>query len=432
MILVYSAELSPRILYITKFLFSDVLHVPCQVTMNFEEFADYQGPKINYSGKKNEDISILPHSLLFEKGIRQLVPEVNWIGEMPVLFPVKEDAFLPFDLFAAAFYMITRYEEYLPQQKDEHGRVLAEESLGCKNGFLDKPVVDHWAIWLKEVIKKKYPSYPFPERSYRFIPTIDVDIAFAYRHRTVFRTLGAAAKAVLKGEVNDTIRRFQTLVLKKNDPYDSFDLLTVWFTKFNLQPKFFFLSGKYGRFDKNISPTHPAMKELVAKVHRNYAVGIHPSYGSEGNGNVLQFEISTLKKLVNDNVTISRQHFLKLRFPETYRALIENGIEEDYTMGYASLPGFRAGTCTPFLFFDLLAESETSLRITPFQVMDGTLNQYMNMSTIEAFEVCKNLIQEVKHVNGTFVSLWHNESLSEMREWKGWSKVFYKLLEEAL
>lgn len=432
MILIYSPELSPRMVYITKFLFSEVYHVPFQVTMNFEEFTDYRGPKINYSGKKNAGISILPHSLLFEKGIRQFVPEVNYIGNMPVLFPVREDAFLPFDLFAAAFYMITRYEEYLPQQKDVHGRVLAEESLAFKNGFLSKPVVDEWALWLKEVIEKQYPSHSFPERTYRFIPTIDVDIAYAYRHRTVFRTLGAAARAVLKGDVPDTVKRFQTLVLKKSDPYDSFDLLSAWFTKFNLQPKYFFLAGKYGRFDKNISPTHPAMKELVAKVHRNYAVGIHPSYGSEGKDKVLQSEILTLKKLINDEVTISRQHFLKLRFPTTYRALIENGIEEDYTMGYASLPGFRAGTCTPFLFYELEAESETSLRITPFQVMDGTLNQYMKLSTIGAFEVCKNLIQEVKKVNGTFVSLWHNESLSEMREWKGWREVFYKLLEEAL
>lgn len=98
-------------------------------------------------------------------------------------------------------------------------------------------------------------------------------------------------------------------------------------------------------------------------------------------------------------------------------------------MGYASLPGFRAGTCTPFPFYDLTSEKETSLRIFPFQVMDGTLNQYMKLSPDEALEECKKLIDEVKKVNGTFISLWHNESLSEMREWKQWRNVYYKLLE---
>ncbi len=429
MILIYTPTPSPRISFITKFLFSEILKIPCQITSSMDDFRVYNGPKLNYSNQKAEGLSIKPASLLFETGIRSFVPEVNIVQNMPVLFPNSYKSLLPFDPFASAFYMITRYEEYLPQPMDMHGRVLPSESIAYKNGFLNKPVVDQWAIWLRKIVKEKHPEFHFPPREYHFIPTVDVDIAYAYRHRGFLRTMGAASKSVIKGNWRDSIHRFQTLFLNQPDPYDTFELFRSWFTEFDLNPKYFFLVGKYGRYDKNISPTHPAMRDLIVRTHNKYEVGVHPSYKSNRNTVELSSEISALGEILNHKVTISRQHFLKLQFPETYQQLIANGITEDYSMGYASLPGFRAGTCTPFPLYDLTSENETSLRIYPFQVMDGTLNHYMKLSPDEALVECKKLIDEVKKVNGTFISLWHNESLSEMREWKQWRNVYYRLLE---
>lgn len=432
MILIYTPEQSPRISFITKFLFSEILNVPCLITSSLDNFSGFDGPKINYSRKITKCISIRPQLLLFETGTRHEVPEVSIVQNMEVLFPISDKSSLPFDPFAAAFYMITRYEEYLLQPLDMHDRVLVTESIAYKNGFLNKAVVDQWALWLREIIKKHYPGFHFPERIYHFIPTVDVDIAYAYRHRSWFRTIGAESKAIFTGDWLDSTRRFQTLIFSKPDPYDTFELFQSWFAKFDLHPRYFFLVGKYGKYDKNISSGNPFMQELIIRINNEYEVGIHPSYRSNNSKDDLQSEIARLSNILDRKVTISRQHFLKLGFPETYQQLIENGITEDYSMGYASLPGFRAGTCTPFLFYDLSTETETSLRIFPFQVMDGTLNQYMKLSPVEALDECKKLIEEVKKVNGTFISLWHNESLSEIREWKGWRDVYYKLLEAAL
>ena len=429
MILIYTTKITPRISFISKFLFSEILNIPCRITSGMDDFKVYKGPKLNYSNEKSEGLLIKPASFLFETGISSFVPEVGLFQGMPVLFPVSDKLSLPFDIFAASFYMITRYEEYLPQPMDIHRRVLPSESIAYKNGFLNKPVVDQWAMWLRKIVEENYPEFYFPHREYQFIPTVDVDIAYAYRHRGFLRTMGAASKSVIKGNWRDFIHRFQTLFLHQPDPYDTFELFRSWFTEFNLTPKYFFLVGKYGRYDKNIAPTHTAMKDLMVKTHNKYEVGVHPSYKSNTNPEVLHSEINKLKQILNDDVKISRQHFLKLQFPETYQQLIANGITEDYSMGYASLPGFRAGTCTPFPFYDLTSENETSLQIYPFQVMDGTLNNYMKLSPDEALVECKKLIDEVKKVNGTFISLWHNESLSEMREWKQWRTVYYKLLE---
>jgi hypothetical protein len=199
----------------------------------------------------------------------------------------------------------------------------------------------------------------------------------------------------------------------------------------HISPVFFFQVGRYGRYDKNIAPSSPAMRKLIQKIASEYPLGIHPSYQSNENTDLLRDEIATLNGIINKPVTRSRQHFLKLSFPETYQRLISFGITDDYTMGYANLPGFRAGTCTPFPFYDLSMEQETALIIHPFQVMDGTLNQYLKLSPLEAIDYISKINAEVRKVNGTFVSLWHNESLSEMREWTGWQDVFYALTKTA-
>jgi hypothetical protein len=129
---------------------------------------------------------------------------------------------------------------------------------------------------------------------------------------------------------------------------------------------------------------------------------------------------------------ISRQHYLMLSFPHTYQQLQKLGIREDYSMGYAANSGFRAGTFTPFRFYDLTTECETTLVIHPFAVMDVTLRHYLKLTPDDALERIKQLIDKVRKVDGTFTSLWHNESLSEHGVWKGWRGIFEGMVEYAV
>ena len=101
-------------------------------------------------------------------------------------------------------------------------------------------------------------------------------------------------------------------------------------------------------------------------------------------------------------------------------------------MGYAEIAGFRASICTPFPFYDLDQDMPTKLMIHPFAVMDGTLNNYMSLTPQQATEVISSLIKEVKNVGGTFIPLWHNQSLNNQGEWKGWNEVYIKMVECAL
>lgn len=432
MILVYAPQITPRLEYIAKLLFTSILEVPVSFTSNQEEYKNYTSPKINYSNESLSGITMYPHILIFEKGIRPITPQVSSFNGIPVLFPVSDKSSLPFDLFAASFYMTSRYEEYLNPQTDQHHRTMPTHTTAFKYNFLEIPVVDHWAMMLRDIISTMYPEFRFPQRKYRFTPTIDVDVAFAYRHRGLIRTAGASVKSLIKQNWRDNQRRFRTLMLNQPDPYDTFPLLNNWHEQHHLNPVFFFLVGNYGKYDKNLSASHPVVKHVIQDINRMYAVGIHPSYQSNQARQQLQKEIETLQKITGKVVTRSRQHFLMLQFPQTYQQLIKQGISEDYTMGYASLPGFRAGTCTPFPFYDLSQEKETNLTIYPFQVMDGTLNQYLKLSPLEAIERISRLNAEVRKVNGTFISLWHNESLSEMRHWKNWREVYEALIKIAM
>lgn len=431
MILLYTPHITSRLSYIARFIFEIILGVPVTITRNRDEFDKSTLPRINYSSEMSDCITIFPHPLLGEDDIKFFEPQISNYNNIPILFPGDEQPDIPFDPLAAAFFMVSRYEEYWPQRYDQHHRVIASESIAFQNNFLEIPVVDHWALFLKQLIEEYYPKFVFPERKYTYIPTIDVDIAYAYRYRSFLRTSGAVAKAILKRNKNDLKLRWETLIQGDTDPFDTYDLFSEWHKQYGLSPVYFFLVGQYGLYDKNISPFHPSMKKLIRETGAKNKVGIHPSYGSNANIQILDKEIKTLESILETKITASRQHFLKLNLSDTYRRLIECGITEDYTMGYADATGFRAGTCTPFPFYDLQTETETNLMVYPFQVMDGTLNHYQKLSVLEALETMSLLINEVKKVNGTFISLWHNESLGEMREWEGWRVVYQQLLSMA-
>jgi hypothetical protein len=222
------------------------------------------------------------------------------------------------------------------------------------------------------------------------------------------------------------MERIQVLSGLAKDPYFNYDYLNSVFAGSEGKVIFFFLLGDYNRFDKGISYKNQEFRKLIREISGKYKTGIHPSFFSatDNSGKVQQSEKARLEEITGKPVEISRQHYLKISFPETQRTLIKNGILIDYSLGFASQIGFRAGICTPFYFYDLENESQTNLKIVPFQVMDVTLRRYLEYSPAKATDEILELMEEVRKVKGTFVSVWHNESVSDTQEWKGWRKVF--------
>ena len=429
MILIYTHKETARLEYIIKFIFSDILKSDFQITTDRDHFIKSNQPKINYSNENIPDsFWIEPVDLLFESTILQKKVSVSSWNNNKIFFQTSEKSDIPFDLFAASFYLISRYEEYLPFSADQHGRFEANQSIAHTNSFLYDPIVDQWVYAFVKMLKNMFYGFTMPERNFTFIPTIDIDNAYAYLYKGAVRTIGAAMRDLFKLEVNENIKRFQALAGEK-DPFDTYSYIDSLHAQYGVSPVWFFLVGNYSEFDKNLPIENEGFQDLIKEISQRAEIAIHPSYESNQSFDQLKNEYDYLSSISGKPITKSRQHYLKLLFTETYQNLLKLGVKEDYTLGYASDIGFRAGTCTPFMFYDLYSERETELRIFPFQVMDVTLNQYLKLSIEDAQHKIKEIVEKVKAVNGTFISLWHNESLSDHGYWKGWEPVYKKMLE---
>lgn len=432
-LLIYSPAITPRIEYAFDLIFHTILGIELTYTIKEEEYLKSTAPKINYS-KTNlgSGLFLKSHALLTEKTITIHEIEIVEYRQMQVFFPSSPDSFLPFDPFACAFYVVSRYEEYLSESTDVHERFTDSENILVRHGLYQKPIVDIMAYWLAEQIKGQFPEFKIPTRTFQFVTSIDIDNAWAFKNKSPIISFGAILKATYHGYWDELKQRFIVFLGLRKDPYDTYKYILETYKGLLNHILFFILVGNRDQFDKNISFKNKRFRQLIANLASVCEVGIHPSYASNSKPWLFETEKARLEDIILKPVTKSRQHFLKLKLPQTYQQLLKLGILEDYTMGFASLAGFRAGTCTAFYFFDLIRNRRTDLLIQPFQVMDVTLKNYLQLGPDEAWQVIEELMLEVKKVNGTFISLWHNESLTESGQWLGWRKVFEQILQTGL
>ena len=432
MILVYTHKITPRVRYIFKHILARTLLIPVDFTTKVEEFVAHNGPKLTYTKTPlGTEFFIKSNDLLFEQGVNDLEITLNKWDDVPCFFATNVKSVIPFDIFAASFYLITRYEEYLPHVRDIHGRYTAEQSLAYKKGFLEKPVVDIWAYKFLKLLKERFPDYNYKIRAYNFISTIDIDNAFAYKHKSLIRTVGGFLNDIVRFKVFNVWNRFAVNFNIKKDPFDAFEKLLRLKKEYNVKTIFFFLIGDYTTFDTNVSASKKKYRLLIKDMVDYATVGLHPSYFSMQNAMLLKKEKERLEGITNTPVKSSRQHYLRFSLPETYQHLIDLEILEDHSMGYASNVGFRASTCTPFYFYDLDFEIQTPLKVYPFALMDTTLNDYMKLTPKQSLGRIRDLKNEVKAVNGTFITLFHNESLSDYLRWKGWKRLYESMLKIA-
>lgn len=435
-VLIYSATLTNRLRYITQLILTDLLGLKISFTTDVQEYLAHDGARICYHNQQlaeDRELIIVPCGLLSEKGINSHQLKFIDFEGSKAFFPVYSRLSpLPFDLFAAAFYMVSRYEEYLPYIRDEHGRIAPASTIAYQQGFLKVPVVNCWAASLKNLLATNFPDLRFRTAVFRFEPTIDIDAAWAYRNKGLIRTIGGYLKDLKNGDFSEMRMRSKVLAGLEKDPFDTFALMHEIHQEYKLKPRFFILFANYGLNDKNIPVNNDRFQTLIKSLADYAHVGIHPSYASNKSPALLAKEIAGLGQVLKAEITESRQHFLMLSFPETYRNLINLDITGDYTMGFAGHTGFRAGICSPFKWYDLDAETITDLTLHPFALMEGTLRDYMKIDAGQAMDHIKPLIDEVKAVGGTFISLWHNESFSDQKRWAGWVEVYRAMLGYAL
>jgi hypothetical protein len=393
------------------------------------DYQSFNGISVNYSQRRIKEKELfIPYSswLVADLEKFQNIP-IKGHGETFQLFPNEPNN--DFDLFAAIFYAIARVEEYLPFKEDAHERFPAHSSVFFKYKILEIPIVDHWVIrFLKSLellfkaeinIDKIKPSWSIG---------IDIDQFYKYRKKNLIKTCGGLMKSLFKLNLKEVANRFQIILLKKKDPYDSYDEIK------SLHPDpsqfiFFILCGGHSVYDKNHSLKLQIIQSILNELKQFARIGLHPSYSSNNKISNIELEKKALENVVNFEIILSRQHYLKLRFPNTYRQLTSLGIHSDFSLGYADFPGFRAGTSRIYNWYDLEMEKETELLLTPLIAMDRSYLSYLKYTPEQCVIAIQNLFDICRNVGGHFHLVWHNSSFDFEGEWKNWDNVLKTLVD---
>ncbi len=431
MILIYTHSITARVSYTVELIFGTVLGIPYELT---DDRLNYEGsvlPKLAYTYEKPDTgIFLEAGALLFETHLRKEIPvRSGSYKNFPLVFEVGEASALPYDLFSTVFYVATCYEEYLPFEGDRHGRYMAEQSSLHRWKVLGRPFLHELIADFAAVLKSQNPELVFKTRPFNFLSTIDIDNAFAYAHKGFARNAGGLLKDLLSLRFGKAAERLAANGNDAKDPYNTFDLINGLSAQTQTALQYFVLIGDYAAYDKNPRHTNAGFRKLLRRLAGSHSMGLHPSYQAYDDPGRIGMEKQRLEAITGKPVTSARCHFLRVKFPETYRRFVEAGITDDYTMIYASQCGFRTGLCVPYQWFDLERNEATSLTLHPSTVMEGTLRDYNQLDAGKAQELCYELMAQVKKYGGEFVSIFHNDSF--VPEQKEWIAVYKNILQES-
>ncbi len=376
----------------------------------------------NFFSKYPNDSSYLKESAIplnIKYANNSLFPE----NDLPILFGTKEieenrDYITTnIDIFATLFFMLTRWEEYVIKERDEHNRFPHQASLAYKNNFLNRAIVNEYIEFFWNMLKKLDSTIKRKKQNFSLILTHDIDEIERY----------LSTKNLIKALAGDIIYRkslikpFQTLKEyieikrgNKKDPYDTFEMIMNISDEYNLKSYFFFMAGgtsqKYdNRYDIRSDKADKIIKNIQSKGH---FIGIHPSYNAYNNAQQFKKEKDNLEKVSSSKITSGREHYLRFETPKTWQLWEDNGFEWCSNLAYAQQSGFRTGCCYPYTPFNILSRKQLNIIERPLILMEATFAQEVN--SIEEFNKLSDYYFDiVKKYKGEFVLLWHNASFNE-------------------
>jgi hypothetical protein len=337
----------------------------------------------------------------------------------------KNNWHLNLDIFGSAFFMLTRYEELLNRDRDEHGRFPDTESTAYKAGFLDRPIINEYLEILWDCMHELWPILKRKDRKFRKIISCDVDHPFdqaGYSFRkTIFRVGARLIRDInlilaFKDAMNYIFKQFNS------DFFDEYRANINWIVEVNNQAgnkvAFYFIPTQTNEQyeDDNDIRSYKNSSLLRGISECGHEVGIHPGYNTFEHSENFTRSVKIFKDACTNNGIYNdklggRQHYLRYDIAKTPRIWEENGLAYDSSLGYASKPGFRSGICYEYSMFDIVSRESIKLKQRPLIVMESTIiakegeNFGYGAESIERFMYFKNIC---KKYSGDFTLLWHN------------------------
>lgn len=354
------------------------------------------------------------------------LPLAEWHG-LPLLFgePREEYQETPYgsrlviyaDLVASSYFLLSRYEEmYHRRRRDEHGRFPGRESLAYRAGFLDRPLVDEYAAELRRLMSEiGLAAQPMVGGFSSVLLTHDLDQPYYSSGVRGFLRLLIKERLSLREAYRNTFSR------ATEDRYFSYGRFLDWNVETQrkcaapVRTIFFIKTPSSHPLDK---PNYTLRNRKIAAImrlarRRKVEFGLHLNLYCSEHPEAVEAAKTELEKELDESITCSRHHYLAVREPEDYNALLGAGIYHDYSMGYADVAGFRLGTSRPVRFINPQSMAVTDLILHPLTVMDYTLHdeKYMHLDYAEAERTATAMIDQVYKHHGEVTLLFHNENL---------------------
>ena len=326
------------------------------------------------------------------------------------------------DIIAASFLMLSRWEEKALSENDQHGRFPATASVAYRQNFLDRPIVDEYALILQAWIRTLLPGWTPRPRKFAVKLSHDIDFVRSASWRRVGGDL-------LKRR--NPIKAAQTLhqmVSPKTDPYlrGCYELADLS-EQHGFQSAFYFMSARPSRFDVGYDPRAKSVSAAIQALRRRgHEIGFHPGYTTFKNPSRFMTEKQRMDTVLGEKPYGGRQHYLRFRAPDTWRLWEAAGLSYDSTVGYADHDGFRCGTCLPYRPFDVEENRQLDLLEIPLIVMEASLREYRGLTPEEGKKLILALAVRCQRVGGVFSLLWHNTSL--YGEWEPWAAIYRQIL----
>lgn len=338
------------------------------------------------------------------------------------------------DIIASSFFMLSRYEEIVVDERDQYDRFPAEASIAYKERFLTRPIVNEYIDLLWEWVS----SFPLGFKRSKFwtgadfavLLTHDVDRIQRFGRHPPLRSIASSVK---NKQIGTALRHvsdwtMSSLLKVKADPYWTFDWITELEHQHGVTSSFYFMTGGDTEYDSSYSISEPRICDLMKKLEaQGHEVGFHGSFNSYNDYEIFASEKAKLDRVVSNKRYGGRQHYLRWKTPESWRIWEKAGMLYDTTLGYPDHEGFRCGICLPFKPFDVLEDRVLDLWEMPLAMMDASFMNYRSLSLDEISEAIDRLIGSVVKHNGLLVTLWHSNYFSKF--YPGiWGELYHQIL----
>ena len=428
-LLVYTHKITPRFQYIFRQVFEGILKIPVTFTTTLETFVANSGPKFSYSQDQlGQEFHVYATPLLWEQGIQDIsLDNGNWKG-LPVLFHHRKESQIPFDLFAASFYCLSRYEEYLPHLQDDLGRFGSHQSWAASVEALELPLVDLWAVAFLEELQKTFPelSRRTTQNRPKIQPIFDVVHPLKYRYKSFISGVRQWGQAWWQLNLWDVLEHLLVAFRILPDPYDTYDDFLRQMRRYPYQ-LMFFVSFAQKSFDGIALRIHShRFQSLIKSLSDDFTTALLVSHHGQLLQDDMAAERADLEATIHRPIQSTRFNKGLFDISKSYNPLIRLEVARDYSMGYPDQIGYRASTSVPFFFYDLQNEYQTPLQLFPVVASEEQLRKF---SSQIAFEKLTELLDGIPTATGVQRVAFRNTIWDERIDNQLWRKAFFQYLE---